>query len=51
MEKVLEYGVVLVVFKNTNEGATLYVDSSLLETYKEYRDTNGGKYKILPLQQ
>ena len=37
--------------KGTNEGATLYVDSSLLETYKEYRDTNGGKYKILPLQQ
>lgn len=37
--------------RNTHEGLTLYVDSSLLETYKEYRDTNGGKYKILPLQQ
>lgn len=37
--------------KGTNKGVTLYVDSSLLETYKEYRDNNGGKYKILPLQQ
>ena len=35
---------------NTHEGATLYVDSSLLETYKQYRDNNGGKYKILPLE-
>ncbi len=37
--------------RNTHEGLTLYVDSSLLETYKQYRDNNGVHYNILPLQQ
>lgn len=36
--------------KSTNKGITLYVDSSLLETYKQYRDNNGGQYNILPLE-
>lgn len=36
--------------RNTHEGLTLYVDSSLLETYKQYRDNNGVHYNILPLE-
>lgn len=33
-----------------NSDLTLYVDSTLVETYKAYRDSNNWLYKILPLQ-
>lgn len=36
---------------NNNSDLTLYVDSSLVDTYKAKRDSNNGVYKILPLQQ
>lgn len=33
-----------------NSNLTLYVDSSLVETYKRYRDSNNWRYKVLPLE-
>lgn len=33
-----------------NSDLTLYVDSSLVETYKRYRDENDFHYNILPLE-
>lgn len=36
--------------KYADKGLILYVDQSLVETYKQYRDNNGGQYNILPLE-